>query len=361
MSYPDFIWDDGLYITQTQKSIARVNRIPDPLLERLWVDVPEPLEALVSAELKPVETDQPGGRWTLPLFNEGYAEPVRISVDPLPEIGRGWRLRIKPPRGEIAPGERLTVDIHAELQPEQARYPLPEVRLRVEAPLQGQDKPVRLQRVKALPLVGGRPKLSILPAAEPPKVDGRLDEPLWDRPAQTPALGRMDRQRRDLAPTSVRFAADDRTLYVAFRCEEPKADELRLKARRRDEPAYKDDSVELMLDPTGQGETYFHFVANAEGVLYDAERFDKSFNAPGVRSEGRIDGAGYSVELAVPWKSLGLKSRPERLGLLVARTRHTRGSAEVFQFPISPQGNHQPDFFARATLVEDEPAEDDSK
>lgn len=36
ISYPDFIWDDGLFITETQKSIARVHRIPDDLLARLW-------------------------------------------------------------------------------------------------------------------------------------------------------------------------------------------------------------------------------------------------------------------------------------------------------------------------------------
>jgi hypothetical protein len=35
-SYPDFIWDDGLYITETQKSIARVHHIPNDLLTRLW-------------------------------------------------------------------------------------------------------------------------------------------------------------------------------------------------------------------------------------------------------------------------------------------------------------------------------------
>lgn len=36
ISYPDFIWDDGLYITETQKSVARVHLIPDALLELLW-------------------------------------------------------------------------------------------------------------------------------------------------------------------------------------------------------------------------------------------------------------------------------------------------------------------------------------
>lgn len=37
MSYPDFIWDDGhLHITETQKSIARVHKIPNELLDKLW-------------------------------------------------------------------------------------------------------------------------------------------------------------------------------------------------------------------------------------------------------------------------------------------------------------------------------------
>ena len=36
ISYPDFIWDDGLHITETQKSVARVHAIPDSLLQLLW-------------------------------------------------------------------------------------------------------------------------------------------------------------------------------------------------------------------------------------------------------------------------------------------------------------------------------------
>lgn len=35
MSYPDFVWDGGLHITETQKSVARVHRIPDKLLKQI--------------------------------------------------------------------------------------------------------------------------------------------------------------------------------------------------------------------------------------------------------------------------------------------------------------------------------------
>lgn len=38
ISYPDFVWDGGLFITETQKSTARVHSIPNELLEKLWQD-----------------------------------------------------------------------------------------------------------------------------------------------------------------------------------------------------------------------------------------------------------------------------------------------------------------------------------
>jgi len=38
ISYPDFVWDDGLWITETQKTIARVHGISSNLLDTLWDD-----------------------------------------------------------------------------------------------------------------------------------------------------------------------------------------------------------------------------------------------------------------------------------------------------------------------------------
>ena len=38
ISYPDFIWDNGLYITETQKTTARVHAVPGALLRSLWAE-----------------------------------------------------------------------------------------------------------------------------------------------------------------------------------------------------------------------------------------------------------------------------------------------------------------------------------
>ena len=36
ISYPDFIWDNGLFITGTQKTVACVHQIPDHILQHSW-------------------------------------------------------------------------------------------------------------------------------------------------------------------------------------------------------------------------------------------------------------------------------------------------------------------------------------
>jgi hypothetical protein len=50
ISYPDFIWDDGLYITETQKTIARVHAVPDVLLRNLWKKCNAPLTPSMTVE-----------------------------------------------------------------------------------------------------------------------------------------------------------------------------------------------------------------------------------------------------------------------------------------------------------------------
>jgi hypothetical protein len=52
ISYPDFIWHDGLSISETQKSTARVHRIPNELLQSLWN----------AAKTEPGGTGQPATR-----------------------------------------------------------------------------------------------------------------------------------------------------------------------------------------------------------------------------------------------------------------------------------------------------------
>lgn len=70
--------------------------------------------------------------------------------------------------------------------------------------------------------------------------------------------------------TEVRLAYDNANLYIAFRCFDPNAQNLGSKVLERDGPAWRDDSVEVFLDPKCDSKTFFHLVANCAGTRFDS-------------------------------------------------------------------------------------------
>lgn len=72
----------------------------------------------------------------------------------------------------------------------------------------------------------------------------------------------------------------------------------------------------------------------------------------GLHTATAIGEDHWTAELAIPWQSLGLDGPSENARLLLARNRHTTGRGEIFQFPVSPSGNHQPGMFATLRLSE---------
>jgi len=101
---------------------------------------------------------------------------------------------------------------------------------------------------------------------------------------------------------------------------------LRASDRTRDAHLWKQDCVELMLDPDGDGKNYFEIQVSPRGVVfdtrYDARRVPKPFghldwdsqSRIGVSTRGAIDDreadAGYSVEIAIPWQAFSLDRKP---------------------------------------------------
>src|SRR5512137_1110134 len=87
-------------------------------------------------------------------------------------------------------------------------------------------------------------------AAQPPRIDGRLDDPAWHgvAPARdlvdfVPEPGRAPSQA-----TEVLVVWDDRGLYFAFRCHDAQPGRIRSRLAKRD-AAFDDDWVGVILDP----------------------------------------------------------------------------------------------------------------
>ena len=147
-------------------------------------------------------------------------------------------------------------------------------------------------------------------ATAPVRVDGVLDEPLWQQ--ATPIA--IDREwfPGDNIAAAVRTDAfvawDDDKLYVAFRASDPQPGRIRARYAERD-GALNDDTVGFMIDPFNDDRLAYQFRVNPLGVQADAINSDvegsEDFSWDAIwDSAGRITSEGYVVEVAIPLQQL---------------------------------------------------------
>ncbi|HET9597610.1 MAG TPA: carbohydrate-binding family 9-like protein [Anaeromyxobacteraceae bacterium] len=191
-------------------------------------------------------------------------------------------------------------------------------------------------------------------ARSAPFVNGRLDDAAWAHAEPAVLVDTMTglpaRSR-----TEARLLWDDEALYVAFACQD---DVVWVRPGRSDGDAlWEDEVVEVFLDRSGRGREYVEIEVSPANA-----RFEARFASPrsdlaaartwrsGARSAVAVDGAitvgdappaparGWSVELAVPWSSLGGPPRPGerwRMNLFRLETHGRRApDAQGFSPPL---------------------------
>src|SRR5437016_3900842 len=117
-----------------------------------------------------------------------------------------------------------------------------------------------------------RPEFRVPRAAEPPQIDGVLDDEVWKRPplslGEWVSYSPLRGAKTDLR-TEVRIAYDDRYIYFAFHCLDTEPDKIRTTISRRD-TAFNDDWIAMSLDSAGTGQTAYHLFSNPSGSQMDA-------------------------------------------------------------------------------------------
>lgn len=107
---------------------------------------------------------------------------------------------------------------------------------------------------------------STIQEADAPSIDGNLDEPIWKR--CPPVFLRTHGQDvPETLETTVRVLRDEDFLYVSFSCEEPGAERVVAQTTEPDSTAiFKDSSVEVFLNPSGDRKNYVHLAVNPPWV-----------------------------------------------------------------------------------------------
>ena len=175
----------------------------------------------------------------------------------------------------------------------------------------------------------------------PLQLDGRLDERVYrDVP---PVTGFIQQEPVEGAPaddqTEVWVTYDADNLYVSARCWSAAPDRIVANEMKRDSYGmYGNETLGVVLDTFYDRRNAFAFTTNAIGGLFDALVTDErsqniDWNTVWDVAAGRFD-EGWTVEIAIPFKSLRYRAGPAQMWGLNVQRRVASTNETSFLTPI---------------------------
>ncbi len=187
------------------------------------------------------------------------------------------------------------------------------------------------------------PRLEARFAEELPRIDGRLNEPLWRAAEAATGFVQSEPRAGEAAEreTEVRIAYTRDHLLIGARLRDDEPSRIVATEYRRDAMLMSEDSFEVFLDTFRDRRNAFYFATNAVGARLDGlvrgEGSALNFEWDGVwEVAATVDGQGWAVEMAIPFNTLRFDASSDKawgvnFGRTVARTRE-----ESYWSPISP-------------------------
>jgi hypothetical protein len=189
-----------------------------------------------------------------------------------------------------------------------------------------------------------QPDFQVARAAQPPVIDGLLEDEVWKRePLPLGEWLSYNPNRGDRMPaalrTDVKIAYDDRNIYLAIHCFDNEPAKIRTTISKRDS-AFNDDWFAISLDSAGNGQAAYHLFVNPSGMQMDAINTSASgeqFDADVVwYSVGKVVSDGYVVEIQLPLQTLRFSGGSQvRMGLLFFRKISRMGISYSYP-PMAP-------------------------
>jgi hypothetical protein len=173
----------------------------------------------------------------------------------------------------------------------------------------------------------GRVTVRATRISAPPRVDGILDDevyrtltPVTDFIQQDPDEGKLATE-----PTFVWILFDDTAIYVSARCRDSQPSRIVANDMRRDgRNVSQNDNLSVVLDTFHDRRNGFEFLVNSIGGMWDSQLTDeretnRDWNTIWV-SRSRRDDDGWTVEMAIPFRSLRYHgSGPQVWGINIRR------------------------------------------
>lgn len=166
----------------------------------------------------------------------------------------------------------------------------------------------------------------------PPKIDGILDDEVWQHASVTTGLVQREPDEGEPATerTTVQIAYDDEAIYVGILAYDSEPEKVVTRLYRRDElQVWEGDWVGVYFDPHHDHQTGRFFLISPSGALKDGiihsdDEFDATWD--GVwQAKTTIHGKGWTVECKIPYHMLRFSPKEEYIwGVNVARRVHRK-------------------------------------
>lgn len=178
-------------------------------------------------------------------------------------------------------------------------------------------------------LAQDRPSVTAVRTDESIKIDGVLDEAIWESISPiTEFVQRLPQDGADPTEKSqMQIAYNDQYLYFGFTFYDSEPEKVRATILNRGGWIHRDDKLEIALDTYHDKRNAYLFEMNPLGTQDDALITDES--RPGLDewawdgvyiSEGNVTDFGWVLEVAIPWTTLRFPSKDElTMGLAIKR------------------------------------------
>jgi Domain of unknown function (DUF5916)/Carbohydrate family 9 binding domain-like len=166
-------------------------------------------------------------------------------------------------------------------------------------------------------------QLRVVPATDAPKIDGALDEAIWQSAPRASDFSMKWPRDGGPAPeqTSVQCAADNQFLYIAVTASDSTPDYV-IQSLKRDASYWDSDGIAILLDPTNAANNGYFFGLSPNGVqsegLVAGEDLDWNWDNVWY-SKTKNYPTYWTAEIAIPLRILRFKGGQTTWGINIIR------------------------------------------
>src|SRR6266404_1011261 len=196
--------------------------------------------------------------------------------------------------------------------------PVAEKAAEKSSPTSSRPAEVKVGKAAALGLASEKSNpVRLVRFEKPPTIDGKLDDEVWKTAAVLKDFYQVQ-PGDNLIPenrTEVRLGYDMRFLYIAFHCFDDPT-KVRATVAKRDD-IWNDDYVGILFDTFNDQRRAYEFDFNplgvqADGIWTEGQGEDFSLDLV-MESKGMVTTDGYTIEVALPFKSLRYVAGKDKL------------------------------------------------